>query len=166
MKGRRNYKDIWSLQGINIFNVCYCYYYYYYFYFRLMPYLLGLFHWGACRMSKLGAISKRKSCKINRIEWEMHAMSSFGLSFVSAWSVCTRIYCPFIAPKSSDSVQWMGSGYACIHSQKENPKLDITHIISFLTWPPIYSQCTRPSEIIVTNKASIKRQINRLSRDI
>ena len=32
-------------------------------------------------MSILGAMSKRKSCKIDRIVWEMHAMSSFGLSF-------------------------------------------------------------------------------------
>ena len=40
--------------------------------FRLMPYLLGLFHWGNV---------KRKSCKIDRIVWEMHALSSFGLSF-------------------------------------------------------------------------------------
>ena len=29
--------------------------------FRLMPYLLGLFHWCACRVSKLRAMSKRKS---------------------------------------------------------------------------------------------------------
>ena len=49
--------------------------------FWLMPYVLAMFHWGACRVSKLGTISKRKSYKINRIEWEMHVMSSFGLSF-------------------------------------------------------------------------------------
>ena len=49
--------------------------------FRLMAYmyLLGLFHWGTCRVSKLGVKSKRKSCKIYEIVWEMHAMSSFGL---------------------------------------------------------------------------------------
>ena len=46
-----------------------------------MPYLLGLFHWGPCRVSKLEAMSKRKSFKIDQIVWEMHAMSSFGLSF-------------------------------------------------------------------------------------
>ena len=50
------------------------YYYYYYYY-----YLLGLFHWGAFRVSKVGAMSKRKSCKIDWIVWEMHALSSFGL---------------------------------------------------------------------------------------
>ena len=44
---------------------------------RSMPYLFGLFHWGVCRMSKLGAMSKRKSCKIDRILWEMRAMSCF-----------------------------------------------------------------------------------------
>ena len=32
-------------------------------------------------MSKLGAMSKRKSCKIDRILWGMHAMSCFVLSF-------------------------------------------------------------------------------------
>ena len=41
--------------------------------FRLMPYLLGLFHWGVGRVSKLGAMSKRKSCKFDRIVWKMHA---------------------------------------------------------------------------------------------
>ena len=46
-----------------------------------MPYLLGLLHWGVCRVSKLGAMSERKSCKIDRIVWKMHAMSCFVLSF-------------------------------------------------------------------------------------
>ena len=44
-----------------------------------MPYSLRLFYWGACRVSKLGEISKTKTCKIDRIVWEMHAMPSFGL---------------------------------------------------------------------------------------
>ena len=35
--------------------------------FWLMLYLLGLFHWGACKESKLGAMSKRESCKIDWI---------------------------------------------------------------------------------------------------
>ena len=71
--------------------------------FRLMPYLLGLFHWGVSK------ISKRKSCKIDRIEWEMHVtcMSSFGLSFCEC--TCTRNHCPFIAPKSSESI----GGFRC-----------------------------------------------------
>ena len=37
---------------------------------------------------------------------------------------------------------------------------------SFLTLPPIYSPYTRPMETILTNTASIERQMNRLSRDI
>ena len=36
----------------------------------------------------------------------------------------------------------------------------------FFTLPPIYSPWTRPSETILTNKASIERQINRLFKDI
>ena len=61
--------------------------------FRLMPYLLGLFHWGMCRVSKLRAMSKRKICKIDRILWNMHAMSCFVLSFCER--TCTRTCCPF-----------------------------------------------------------------------
>ena len=38
--------------------------------------------------------------------------------------------------------------------------------IYFLTLLPIYSPYTRPSETIIINQASIKRQINRLSSDI
>ena len=68
--------------------------------FRLMPYLLGLFHWGVCRVSKLGAMSKRKSCKINRIVWKMHAMSCLCFPLVT---VCTRTHCPFIVPKSEET---------------------------------------------------------------
>ena len=37
---------------------------------------------------------------------------------------------------------------------------------SFLILPSIYSLYARPSETIVTNKASIERKINRLSSDI
>ena len=44
-----------------------------------MPYLLGLFHWGACRLSKLGVKSKSKSCKMDQSLWEMHVMPSFVL---------------------------------------------------------------------------------------
>ena len=82
---------------------------------RLMLYLLGLFHWGACRVSKLGAMSKRKSCKIYPIEWEMHAMSSFGLFFCE----CMHAYplpicCAEILRKYRKiSAQWMSSGYVC-----------------------------------------------------
>ena len=55
-----------------------------------MPYLLGLFHWGACRVSKLGATSKNKSCKIDRIVWEMHGICEvLRFPFVTE---CTRGY--------------------------------------------------------------------------
>ena len=54
-------------------------------------------------MSKFGAMAKRRSCKINRIQWEMRAMSFFVLS------LCERMHsyplCPgsFIVPKSSET---------------------------------------------------------------
>ena len=44
-----------------------------------MPYLLGLFHWGACRPSKFGVKSKSKTCKMDQSVWEMHVMPSFVL---------------------------------------------------------------------------------------
>ena len=34
-----------------------------------MPYLLGLFHWGACMVNKFGTITLRKSCQIGWIEY-------------------------------------------------------------------------------------------------
>ena len=60
---------------------------------RLMPYLLGLFHWGVCRTSKFGAFSKRKSCKI---DWILDAkcMLCHVLCFpYKIVSVCTRTHC-------------------------------------------------------------------------
>ena len=42
-----------------------------------MPYLLGLFYWSACRLSKFGVKSKSKSCKMDQSVWEMHVMPSF-----------------------------------------------------------------------------------------
>ena len=54
-------------------------------------------------MSKLGAMAKRKSCKIDRFLWEMCAMSCFVLSF------CERMHSyplrpgPFIVPKASET---------------------------------------------------------------
>ena len=65
-----------------------------------MPYLLGLFHWGVCRVSKLGAMSKRKSSKIDWIVWKMRAMSCFVLSFCERMhAFALPIHCPL--PKSS-----------------------------------------------------------------
>ena len=131
-----------------------------------MPYLLGLFYWGACSVSKLGATSKRKGCKIYRIEWEMHVISSFWLAYPFV-SVCTSTHCPFIAPQSSQSFGGFGAvngQWVLVHTvTKESPKLDITCIshsirsILMLMLPPIYSHCTRPSKTILTNKASIER---------
>ena len=45
-----------------------------------MPYLLGLFHWGACRLSKIWRVeSKSKTCRNGSICMEMHVMPSFVL---------------------------------------------------------------------------------------
>ena len=132
-----------------------------------MPYLLGLFDWGACRMSKLGVMSKRKSCKIDRIVWEMHAMSSFGLY--------ARVPTAHSLRRNFGALngQWVPT-HPFIHKRKAQnltkPAFPIQSDqfcnFSFLILPPIYSSCTRPSETILTNKASIERQINRFSRDI
>ena len=136
-----------------------------------MPYLLGLFHWGACRVSKLGVKSKRKSCKLDQFVWEMHAMPSFGLyaRVPTAHSLRRN-------PPKLRRTEWAVGTHACIQSQKESVKLHIACISHIQTdqfcnfyfgiLPSIYSPCTRPSETILTNKASIERQINRLSRDI
>ena len=51
-------------------------------------------------MSKLGAMSKRKSCKIDRILWEMRAMSCFVLSFCERMHAYPMRPGPFIVPKS------------------------------------------------------------------
>ena len=53
-------------------------------------------------MSKLGAMSNRKSCKIDRIVWEMRATVCHVLCFPFV-SVYTRTNCPFIVPKSSET---------------------------------------------------------------
>ena len=82
--------------------------------FWLMPYLLGLFYWGACRVSKLGETSKRKGCKIDRIEWEMRVISSFWPGFwLSFVSVRTSTHCPVIAPQSSQSF----GGFSAMNGQ-------------------------------------------------
>ena len=137
-----------------------------------MPYLLGLFHWGACRMSKLRAMSKMKSCKIYRIEWEMHAMSRFGLSF------CECMESMHAYPLPIHCAEILRYFWRISHANNHKRKAQnlTSHAfpiqsdqfcnLSFLTLPPIYSHCTRPGETILTHKASIERQINRLSRDI
>ena len=61
--------------------------------FRLMPYSLKLFHWGVCRASKLGAMSKMKSCQIWSDCMESAWYVMFCFTFVSE---CTHTHCPFI----------------------------------------------------------------------
>ena len=130
-----------------------------------MPYLLGLFHWGACRVSKLGVKSKRKSCKIDQIVWENACYTKFLV-------VCTYplpIHCAEIFGALNG--QWVPTR-AFSHKRKALRKnftysmhfpYNPINFATFYFWmlPPIYSPCTRPSETILTNKASIERQINR-----
>ena len=85
-----------------------------------------------------------------------------GFPFVS---VCTRTHCPFIAPKSSDTFggfrrnEWAVGTRAYTHKRKAQNLTEHAFPIqsdqfcnfSFLTLPPIYSPCTRPSETILTN---------------
>ena len=88
-----------------------------------MPYLLGLFHCGVCRVSKLGVKSKRKSCKIDQIVQEMHAMPGFGLyaRIPTAHSLRRN-------PPKLRRTEWAVGTHACIHSQKESAKLHIACI--------------------------------------
>ena len=54
-------------------------------------------------MSNLGAMSRRKSCKIDRILWEMHAMSCFVVSFCERMHTYPLRPGPFIVPKPSET---------------------------------------------------------------
>ena len=99
--------------------------------FRLMPNLLG-FHWGVCKVSKLGAMSKRKSCKIDRI---VHGKCDCATCHVLCFpfvSVCTRTHCPFIVPKSSETK----------HHAEFQLAVQFWNIY-FLTLRLIYSLCAR-----------------------
>ena len=53
------------------------------------------------------------------------------------------------------------------HREKHAFPIQIDPFCKFSIWtsPQIYSACMRPSETTRTNKASVERQINRLSRD-
>ena len=62
---------------------------------RLMPYLFGLFHWGVCRMSKLGAVSKMKSCKIDRILWKCVFVQALLWAYARVPTAPGPIHCPF-----------------------------------------------------------------------
>ena len=97
---------------------------------RLMPYLLGLFYWGACRVSKLEPTSRKKGCKIDRIDWEMHVTSSFWLSFCEYMhEYPLPIHCAAIPPKFRRirCNEWAVGTHAYSH-KRESPKLDITCI--------------------------------------
>ena len=86
---------------------------------KTTTYLLGLFDWGACRVSKLQVMSKRKSYKIDRIVREMHAMSSLGLyaRVPTAHSLRGN-------PLKLWRTEWAVGTHACIHLQKKSAKLD------------------------------------------
>ena len=59
--------------------------------FRLMPNLLWLFNWCVCRVRKLGASWKIKSCKIYRIVLKVHVISCFVFRFCER-KVCLMRY--------------------------------------------------------------------------
>ena len=91
--------------------------------FRLMPYLLGLFYWGVCRLSKLRATSKMKGCKIDRIEWEIHVITSFGVSYCE----CMHEY----QGRTQRGVRGAVAPQKC--SKQETKKQQKTQILDFQT---------------------------------
>ena len=110
---------------------------------------------------------KGKVAKLIRLYGKCMLCQVFGCMHLStAHSLCRNLR----------RTEWAVGTHACIQSQKESAKLHIYHafpiqsdqVCNFYLWrlPLIYSPCTRPSETILTNKASIERQINRLSRDV
>ena len=117
---KSNATRLWSiiflLSCVFIHQVCYpwkvCL-----FAFRLMPYLLGLFLWGACRLSKFGVKSKSKTCKMDQSVWEMHVMPSFVLyaRVLTAHSLCWN------CPKLRRS-EWAVGTHAWIQPQKGERK--------------------------------------------
>ena len=132
-----------------------------------MPYLLGLFYWGACRPSKFGVKSKSKSCKMDQSVWEMHVMPSFVLYARVLTAHSLHRNCPKLRRS-----EWAVGTHAGIQPQKgeRKPSFPIQSDrfckFEFSVLPSIYSPFTRPSETILTNRASMERQINKLSRDI
>ena len=75
-----------------------------------MPYMLGLFYWGARRLSKFGVKSKSKKLQNGSISMGNACYAEFCV-------VYTRTHCPFITPKLSETLaQWMGSGYPRVNS--------------------------------------------------
>ena len=79
--------------------------------FPLMPYLLGLFHWGAWRVSKLRAIPKIKTCKIDRIVWEMKVCAfPFVAEFMCGYPL------PIHCAEVSDSFGVMNGQWVRVHT--------------------------------------------------
>ena len=126
---------------------------------RSMPYLFGWFHWGVCRMSKLGAMSKRKSCKIDWILWEMRAMSCFVPFLLWAYALVPTapgpIHCTKILRNKHHAdfqivMQFWNIYFVTL-------RLIIITLRTFLT--------VNIKKINKKNNIPIKRKINRLSND-
>ena len=81
--------------------------------FPLMPYLLGLFHWGAWRVSKLRAIPKIKTCKINRIVWELR-VCTFVAEFTRGYPL------PIHCAEVSDSFGVMNGQWVRVHTTQNS----------------------------------------------
>ena len=84
--------------------------------FRMMPYLLGLFHWGACRLSNLGVKSKRNT-KLIRLYGKCSAMPSFELyaRVPTAHSLRRN-------PPKHRRTEWAVGTHACIEFTKGKRK--------------------------------------------
>ena len=108
------------------------------FVFPLLPYLFWLIHCNMHRVSKLGAMSRIKCCKIAPIFEIQHDVL---FRRISVRQLRTTAIPPSYSPIKLCN-------------------------FSFWALPPIYSPYTCPSETIITNKASIERQIKELSSDI
>ena len=122
--------------------------------FRFMPYSLWLCHWGVCRASKFGAMSKRKSCKIDWTVWKMHAMSCFVLSFCERMHAYPLpIHCTEIL-RNKTSCWILNSGAILEHLFFD---IASNYIITLRTFP----------QSIITHEVSLsmERQITKLSSD-
>ena len=78
---------------------------------------LGLFHWGACRLSKFGVKSKSKTCK----NWSICMGNACYAEFCV---ICTRTHCPFITPKLSElrRSEWAVGTHVWIQPKKGERK--------------------------------------------
>ena len=128
-----------------------------------MPYLLGLFYWGACRLSKFGVKSKSKSCKLDQSVWGNACYAEFCV-------VCTLTHhCPFINAETVRNFgavngQWVPTREFSHKRESANLHFPYNHdnridfaSFNFRYLPSIYSPFTRPSETILTNRASMRK---------